>query len=85
MTLKQGGQEFKAPRITPFDPKIVKLTDYTGKFFSEELQTFYTVIVEEEKLIARHQRHADIQLTPAKKDFFSGNALVFWSGRICEK
>lgn len=77
LTLKQGGGEFKAPRLAAFDAEKVDLSAYTGTFYSEELSTAYTFLVEHNKLIARHSRHPDIGCTPTKPDYFSGNQWFF--------
>ncbi len=77
LTLRQGGGEFKAPRLPDFDPATVDLSAYTGTFYSEELSTAYTLLVENNKLTARHPRHPDIGCTPSKADTFSGNQWFF--------
>jgi CubicO group peptidase (beta-lactamase class C family) len=77
LILKQGGGEFTAPRLDEFDVEAIDLNVYAGKYYSEELQTAYTLLVEEGKLVARHQRHPDIILTPSKKDEFSGSTWFF--------
>jgi CubicO group peptidase (beta-lactamase class C family) len=63
----------------PFDPKAVRLSEFAGKYYSPELLTFYTLVVEHDTLVARHQRHDDIQLTPRKADEFETNSFL---GRI---
>ncbi|MEO1261431.1 MAG: serine hydrolase [Bacteroidota bacterium] len=80
LTLKQGGGEFKAPRLGDFDPEKVDLSHYTGKFYSEELSTAYTFLVEEGKLIARHSRHPDMELRPTKPGYFATN--TWFAGQI---
>jgi CubicO group peptidase (beta-lactamase class C family) len=80
LVLFQGGQEMTAPRLKDFDAKSVNLTEYAGEFHSEELGTSYSFLVEKGKLIARHQRHPDIRLSPTKEDFFSGN--VWFYGQV---
>lgn len=75
--LAQGGQTMDAKRIKDFDEKAVKLSEFTGEFYSEELATSYHFQVEEGKLIAKHSRLSDITLNPSKKDVFSGNAWYF--------
>ena len=75
--LHQGEQIMEAPRIAPFDKTKVQLTDFTGRFYSEELSTEYYFVVEDEKLIAKHSRLSDIELNPVKEDSFSGNAWFF--------
>ncbi len=82
LTLKQGGGEFKAPKLGDFDPENVDLSMYEGKYYSEELSTFYTFLVEDNHVIARHPRHEDIKLELVKKDFFAGNRWFFGQAEI---
>ncbi|NER14364.1 serine hydrolase [Leptobacterium flavescens] len=49
----------------PVNPK-----EYTGTFYSEELETSYSLVVENGKLIIKHIRLSDIELKPIKKDLF---------------
>ena len=72
--LHQGGQVLPAARIAPFDAGSVELTEYEGNYFSDELLTSYMISVEDGKLVARHQRHSDIELKPVGVDLFSGSA-----------
>ncbi len=46
------------------------LKEYTGKYYSKELQTSYRLKINDGKLIAQHQRHKDIQLLPTGHDRF---------------
>jgi hypothetical protein len=77
MKLYQGGQVLDAPRLPPFDPDSVDLSEFTGLFYSDELSTSYEFILENGTLVARHQRHIDIKLSPVKRDGFSGDAWFF--------
>jgi len=54
-----------------------ELKEFTGTFFSEELSTSYTFVLNEGKLIASHSRLSDINITPIKQDMFSGNRWFF--------
>jgi CubicO group peptidase (beta-lactamase class C family) len=65
---------------TPFDPKLVKLNEYTGKFYSSELETFYEIELKNDTLVAHHSRHDDFRLTPTKTDGFRSD--VWWMGDI---
>lgn len=58
----------------PFNASTLKLTDYTGSFYSPELLTTYTFEVVNDTLVAKHQRHDDIKFNVKAKDSFSGNA-----------
>ena len=59
----------------PFDPASVKLSEFTGRFYSPELETFYTLDIKNDTLVAHHQRHDDLKLAPYKKDGFTTNFL----------
>ena len=80
--LDQNGQEQRATRLADDAPEEWKpneeaLADFTGRFFSEELETYYTFTVEEGDLVM-HQRRLDMApLTPGEKDSFSGGGLSF--------
>ena len=73
LTLYQGGQEIVCKRLPEFDPNAVDLTAFEGDFYSVELMTTYMLRVEDDKLVAKHQRHNDIELTPIQEDIFSAN------------
>jgi CubicO group peptidase (beta-lactamase class C family) len=75
--VNMGGQEITAWRLPDFDPLALKLTELTGDFYSPELNTTYTFVVESGKLIARHFRTGDVTLTPLKTDIFSGDRWYF--------
>jgi CubicO group peptidase (beta-lactamase class C family) len=60
------------PPVVKFDPG--DLAGYTGTYWSEELETQYTVRVKDGKLIAMHTHHGEIALTPTAKDTFRTSA-----------
>ncbi len=68
---ESGGAVF-GERITlaKFDP--ADLPAYAGVYWSEELETQYTMLVKDGKLIADHARHGEITLQPVGKDRFRG-------------
>lgn len=72
-------EEVEAPEPAS-DVPCEDLPSYTGTYFSDELGTAYTLAIEDGKLVAQHQRHNDITLTPSAADRFSGNA--WWFGQI---
>ena len=63
-------------------PPSPMLTDFTGTYTSEELDTTYRLSVEDGRLIARHQRHPDIVLTPSADDAFSTDTWFFGQARF---
>jgi hypothetical protein len=55
----------------PF-PGPEQLAGLTGEYVSDELNTSYTIALEDGKLVAKHRRHGTISLTYAYKDDFRG-------------
>ena len=56
--------------------KAVDLTKFVGRYFSEELETYYDLRVEEGKLVIRHRRFGPVTLTHTSGDTFSGTLPV---------
>lgn len=76
LILTLNGNNSYAKKIR-FDATSIKLSEYIGDFYSSELGTLYSLKIEQNKLIAKHVRADNIELTPTKKDFFSGNQWFF--------
>ncbi len=53
-------------------PTPEQLKELTGEYVSEELNTSYTVVLENGELAAKHRSHGTIDLTYAYKDDFRG-------------
>jgi CubicO group peptidase (beta-lactamase class C family) len=68
ITFDQGGQH-PGKRVVE---KAVDLAAFTGRYFSEELETFYDLSVEGGKLVIRHRRFGPVELTNTSGDTFSG-------------
>lgn len=77
LKLSMGGQITQAPRVKEFDKSSVKLSDYSGEFYSEELATTYNFTVVKNKLVVKHSRLSDFNLNPIKKDEFNGDEWFF--------
>ena len=54
-----------------------QLSEFVGTYYSDELGTAYTIVVENDRLVARHRRHENIALTPTAVDAFTGDAWFF--------
>jgi hypothetical protein len=54
--------------LAPWEP--TNLEQYQGVYWSEELETQYTITLQDNKLTASHIRHGDIPLIPASQDRF---------------
>lgn len=60
--------------------KDIKIMDYLGSFYSNELETMYTFVSIKGKIIATHPINPDVVLTPIAKDAFITDAAYL--GRI---
>ena len=69
----QGGTDYEMEKLPPFDPSLKELKVYEGKYFSEELETFYTIVVKDSAMYAVHKNLKDIKLSPVEDDTFSGD------------
>ena len=54
-----------------------QLVKYTGTYYSPELNTTYTISLEDEKLICSHQRHNNFEIVAQEKDKLVGNHFAF--------
>lgn len=77
ITLHQNG-DHPATRLEEeaWAPDADALTAYTGRYFSEELETFYTIVVEDGQLVIQHRRFAAVKLTPNTENKFIGGFPV---------
>ena len=77
ITVHMTGKDMTGKRITP--PTITQdlLTEYQGDYYSSELRTIYTMVAEDFKLIAKHQRHENQILTYSDKDHYVGEKWFF--------
>jgi CubicO group peptidase (beta-lactamase class C family) len=74
LTFHQDG-EHPGRRVADERP-AVDLAGYVGRYFSEELETFYDLKVEEGRLVIRHRRFGPPTLTHSEGDSFSGTMPV---------
>lgn len=72
ITFQQDGQH-PGRRVVE---KSVDLTSFAGRYFSEELETFYDLGVEGGQLVIRHRRFGPVVLTHTNGDSFSGTLPV---------
>jgi hypothetical protein len=69
-TFHQNG-ETPMKRVAEWEPDDEALAAYAGRYYSHELETFYTVELEDEGLTIGHRRHGDFALSPKEKDVFA--------------
>ena len=82
VTLHQGGADQHATRLEgetaeEWVPTADDLADFAGRFFSEEIETFYTFTVEDGELVMQQRRLDMATLTPGQRDNFAGGGLSF--------
>jgi CubicO group peptidase (beta-lactamase class C family) len=70
---KQGGKEFEMEKLPPFNLSTDQLKAYEGKYFCEELETFYTIVVKDTVMYAMHRNLKDIAFSPVENDAFKGD------------
>jgi hypothetical protein len=76
----QGGQKFELERVPPYEPTVDELQALTGKFFSKELETFYTLEMRDTTLTLLIRNTEDIELSALKEDNFMGN--IYFIGEV---
>jgi hypothetical protein len=69
--LDMNGQQMVAPKLKDFDPASVTTPEFTGDFYSPELNTVYTLVTKEGQLIVKFQRMADVLMKPTAPDQFT--------------
>ncbi|MBU2929634.1 serine hydrolase domain-containing protein [Winogradskyella psychrotolerans] len=72
LTLNDGYQ-ITLDKYIPADYNSNSLKQFEGKYYSSELNTFYTLSVEDNILVANHTRLGNFKLKAIKNDFFIGN------------
>jgi CubicO group peptidase (beta-lactamase class C family) len=56
-------------------PTPAQLAEYAGKYYSDELDTRYTVVLKDDTLVIRRRKFEDAALTPTFTDAFSNSDL----------
>jgi hypothetical protein len=70
-------RQYVAPRVSSFDASDLRLDDYVGEYVSEELDTAYTISMENGSLVAHHFRHGRIPLAAVYLDEFTSPSWFF--------
>ena len=76
LTFDHEGQKMEGEKIK-FAIAKTDLEKYTGVYYSEELKTFYKIVIDNESLVAKHQRQEETVLTALDNQKFSGNTWFF--------
>ncbi len=70
---KSSFKRIASPLETDWKPGKSELQLYEGEYFNADLNTRFTITLDENQLIAGNENHENIILTPKDKDLFSGN------------
>lgn len=72
--LQVPGRALRGQRLAPIALSTAQARAYEGKYFSEELETYYTIVRADDGLTARRLRGEDIKLKPIDVDRFIESA-----------
>jgi CubicO group peptidase (beta-lactamase class C family) len=75
---RNGEESSLLESYEPWSPSPMELTDYTGRYYSPELKTFYTLVVKEDTLVATHARNDDRPLRPCVRGKFQIGFNQVW-------
>lgn len=68
-----GGTPFYFKKATFIDSKTVNVKEFTGRYYSEELDVIYEFFETDEKLYLKYKNHDKIALETVQKDEFGNN------------
>lgn len=69
--------EIVLEKYIPSDYNQKTLEEFTGRYYSSELNAYYSFYIKENKLVAKHTRLGDFKLKAIKNDYFIGNKGSF--------
>ena len=78
LTLDQGGEQHATRLdIEAWEPTTAELAGFTGRYYSDEIETFYNLTLEQDQLTLHQRRMDDAELSPGEADTFSGGGFTF--------
>ena len=72
----RSGVDLIANRLQPWTPSREDLTEFVGRYYSEELQTVYEIELQDEGLVVIHQRLDDMPLAAKTDDTFTASGVL---------
>lgn len=77
LTLNQNGAHpAKRLESKAWEPTAEELEPYVGRYFSEELETFYSIVIVDAQLVLQHRRLDDKPLAPGVMHSFTGESSL---------
>jgi CubicO group peptidase (beta-lactamase class C family) len=83
--LRVPGRTLSGKRLEPFILTAARARRYEGRYFSEELQTYYDVVWDSDGLLVRRLRGEDIQLRPISPNRFLDATIGDLSVRFSQR
>ncbi|MDX1939230.1 MAG: serine hydrolase domain-containing protein [Saprospiraceae bacterium] len=71
------GNNFNNQTTSSFDASSINLKNYTGTYYSEELNTYYTISISDGRLTTSHRSYNDIYFTFIDENHLRGSAWYF--------
>lgn len=71
------GYQIISEKYVPAHYNATTLEEFTGRYYSSELNAYYSFYIEEDQLIAKHTRLGDFPLKAIKNDYFIGKKESF--------
>jgi hypothetical protein len=71
------GYQIISEKYVPANYNSGSLEEFTGQYYSTELNAYYSFFVKENQLVAKHTRLGDFKLKAIKNDYFIGNKGSF--------
>ena len=77
LTIKTSSDDYEFKKLEPFDPTHEQLNEYTGRYFSNELEVLYTIAINEKnKLTVKLYTSPTLELVPLEQDTFSETSMI---------
>ncbi len=67
-----GGEPIISNEFEMPEASAEYLSNYTGEFYSPELETSYIISIQKDKLVGHHSRHGDFDIKMLKEDILEG-------------
>jgi CubicO group peptidase (beta-lactamase class C family) len=71
------GYQIISEKYSPANYNATTLDEFIGRYYSSELNAYYSFYIEEGQLVAKHTRLGDFPLKAIKNDYFIGNKGSF--------
>ena len=74
---EEADEEAAEGEFDPDDSDPEDFDDFEGRYFSDEVETFYDIVLEDGELVMKQRRLDDATLVPGRRDTFSGGGFSF--------